>query len=117
MITSNQKVINEMKKLIRENVSMNDFQRYLQDFYREKDFNLYQYGNLDIYDYDLYKRLKDFGVTIKAVKEYEKVLDYGCTYKHRENIRNTYMKLVNRAARQLRSDIRWGLITEKDFMQ
>lgn len=117
MITSNQKVINKMKELIRENVSMNDFQRYLHDFYREKDFNLYQYGNLDVYDYDLYKRLKDFGVTTKVVKEYEKVLDFGCTYKHRENIRNTYIKLVNRAARQLNWDIRCKRITEKDFIQ
>lgn len=117
MITSNQKVISKMKNLIRASVSMGDFLRYLHDFYREKDFNLYQYGNLDMYDYDLYERLKDFGVTTKAVKEYEKVLDYGCTYEHRENIRNTYMKLVNRAARQLRADIRWGLVNEKDFIQ
>lgn len=117
MIISNQKVIDRMKELIRKNVSMNDFERYVHKFPERKDFNLYSYGNLDIYDYDLYKRLKDFGVTIKAVKEYEKVLDFGCTYKHRENIRNAYIRLVSYAARQLNWDIRRKRITEKDFIQ
>ena len=117
MIISNQKVIDKMKELIRENVSMNDFKRYVHEFPREKDFSLYSYGNLDIYDYDLYKRLKDFGVTTKAVKEYEKVLDFGCTYKHRENIRDAYVRLVSYAARQLIWEIRRNKITEKDFIQ
>lgn len=55
---------------------------------------MYEYGNFDIYDYDLYCTLVKCGVTTKPVKEFEKVLDWGCTYKHRENIRNEYVKLV-----------------------
>ena len=55
---------------------------------------MYEYGNFDICDYDLYCTLVKCGVTTKPVKEFEKVLDWGCTYKHRENIRNEYIKLV-----------------------
>ena len=55
---------------------------------------MYEYGNFDVWDYDLYCTLVKCGVTTKPVKEFEKVLDWGCTYKHRENIRNEYVKLV-----------------------
>lgn len=54
----------------------------------------YLYGCLDCYDYDLYKTLLDLGVTTKPVKEYSKVLDWGCTYKHREAIRQEYVKAI-----------------------
>ena len=117
MKLNNTRVIKKMKDLIRENLSLNDFQKYLKEFKYEYDFNIFQYGNLDIYDYDLYKRLEDFGVTTKAVLEYSKVLDFGCTYKHRENIRNDYKTLVRRAARSLYTDIRVGRLTENDFIK
>lgn len=54
----------------------------------------YETGVLDIYDYDLYLTLVKCGVNTKPVKEYKKVLDHGCTRKHRENIRNEYRKLI-----------------------
>lgn len=117
MKLNNKIVIEKMKDLIKENLSLNDFLRYLKEFKYEYDFNIFQYGNLDIYDYDLYKRLEDFGVTTKAVVEYSKVLDSGCTYKHRENIRNNYKTLVRRAARSLYTDIRVGILNENDFIK
>lgn len=117
MILNNKIVINKMCKLIRENLSFNDFKKYIKEFYREYDFNIFQYGNLDIYDYDLYKRLDDFGVTTKAVTEYAKVLDFGCTYKHRENIRQAYKTLVRRAAQQLNFQIKLGELNEDDFIK
>ena len=117
MKLNNKIIIEKMKDLIRENLSLNDFQRYLKEFKYEYDFNIFQYGNLDIYDYDLYKRLRDFGATTKADIEYSQVLDFGCTYKHRENIRNDYKTLVRRAARSLYSDIRFGRLTENDFIK
>jgi hypothetical protein len=106
-----------MCELIKENLSMNDFRRYMGSFYNEYDFNIFQYGNLDVYDYDLYKRLDEFGVTTKPVTEYAKVLDFGCTYKHRENIRQAYKTLVRRAARELMTQIRLGKLTEDDFIK
>ena len=112
----NDKVIDKMVELIKENLSLNDFKRYLSNFPREIDYNIYQYGNLDVYDYDLYLRLKDFGVTTKSVKDFEKVLDSGCTYKHRENLRNDYKKLVRYAAIRLWFDIRLKRVFEKDFI-
>lgn len=117
MKLNNKIIIEKMKNLIKENLSLNDFKKYMNEFYREYDFNIFQYGNLDIYDYDLYKRLSDFGATTKAVIEYSKVLDFGCTYKHRENIRNDYKTLVRRAARSLYTDVRVGRLNENDFIK
>lgn len=117
MRLNNKIVIDKMCKLIRKNLSFNDFKKYIKEFYREYDFNIFQYGNLDIYDYDLYKRLDEFGVTTKAVTEYAKVLDFGCTYKHRENIRQAYRTLVRRAAQELMFQIRLGKLNEDDFIK
>lgn len=97
MRTNNQKVIKKMAEYILENMDKSEVERYKKEFPFELDYNIYAYGNLDIYDYNLFKRLKDFSVDVKAVTEYEKVLDSGCTYKHRENIRNTYKTLVRKA--------------------
>lgn len=55
---------------------------------------IYLYGCLDCYDYDMYKTLVNLGVNTKPVKEYSKVLDWGCTYKHREAIRQEYVKAI-----------------------
>lgn len=117
MRLNNKIVIDKMCKLIRENLSFNDFKKYIKEFYREYDFNIFQYGNLDIYDYDLYERLNEFGVTTKAVTEYAKVLDSGCTYKHRENIRQAYESLVRRAAQKLCFQIRYEGLNEDDFIK
>ena len=117
MRLNNKIVVDKMCKLIRDNLSMNDFKKYIKEFYWKYDFNIFQYGNLDIYDYDLYKRLDEFGVTTKAVTEYAKVLDFGCTYKHRENIRQAYKTLVRKAARELMTQIRLGNLTEDDFIK
>ena len=58
---------------------------------------IYEYGCLDCYDYDLYKTLIKLGVNTKPVKEYSKVLDWGCTYKHRKDIRKEYIKAIKYA--------------------
>jgi len=97
MRINNQKVVKQMAEYILENMDMSEVVRYKKNFPFEYDYNIYAYGNLDIYDYDLFKRLKYFGVDTKAVTEYEKILDGGCTHKHRENIRNTYTALVRNA--------------------
>jgi hypothetical protein len=117
MRISNKKVINAMAELIKENLCFNDFKRYYQEFSRELDYNIYQYGNLDVYDYDLFQRLQAFGVTQKSVTEFEKVLDWDCTYKHRENIRNTYKLLVRHATQFLINEIRQNKLNENDFLQ
>ena len=97
MRINNQKVIRQMAEYILENMDISEIIRYKKEFPFINDYNIYTYGCLDIYDYDLFKRLKDFGVDTKAVTEYEKILDGDCTYKHRENIRNTYKALVHNA--------------------
>ena len=98
MRISNKKVIDGMAEFIMHSMSIEDIRRYYKEFkYRHIDYNIYQYGCLDIYDYDLYLRLVDLGVDTKAVKEYSKVLDFGCTMKHREDIRDLYKRLVRKA--------------------
>lgn len=101
MRITNKKVIEQMKKLIKERMCDNDIKRYVREFKYKYDYNIFMYGNLDCYDYDLFKRLKEFGVDTKAVTNYEKVLYGGCTYKHREDIRNTYKTLVRKATQEL----------------
>lgn len=87
-----------MAEYIKSAMCIKDIRRYFKEFRCEEiDFNIFQHGNLDIYDYDLYLRLVNLGVDTKPVKEYSKVLDFGCTMKHREDIRNLYKRLVRLA--------------------
>lgn len=102
MRINNKKVIDGMAKYIKSVMCMEDIRRYFKEFkYKEIDFNIYQYGSLDIYDYDLYLRLVNLGVDTKPVKEYSKVLDFGCTMKHREDIRNLYKRLVRQTVQKI----------------
>lgn len=108
MRINNKKVIDGMAKYIMSTMCMEDIKRYFKEFrYNEIDYNIYQYGNLDIYDYDLYLRLVNLGVDTKPVKEYSKVLDFGCTMKHREDIRNLYKRLVRLAVRKIINEDRF----------
>lgn len=108
MRINNKKVIDGMVKYIMQTMSIKEIKRYYNEFrYNEIDYNIYQYGNLDIYDYDLYLRLVNLGVDTKPVKEYGKVLDFGCTMKHREDIRNLYKYLVRLAVRKIINEDRF----------
>ncbi len=98
MRINNKKVIDGMARYIMNTMSIEDIRKYYKEFkYKYIDYNVYQYGNLDVYDYDLYLRLVDLGVDTKPVREYGKVLDFGCTMEHRQNIRDLYKRLVRKA--------------------
>lgn len=101
MRTSNKKAIRAMAEFILDAMGVSEVKRYKKEFPFEYDYNIYQYGCLDIYDYNLYLRLVNIGIDTKAVIEYTKILDHGCTYKHRENIRNTYKTLVHNAVKYI----------------
>ena len=108
MRINNKKVIDGMARYIMDEMCTEDIKRYFKEFrYNETDYNIYQYGNLDIYDYDLYLRLVNLGVDTKPVKEYSKVLDFGCTMKHRKDIRNLYKRLVRLAVRKIINEDRF----------
>ena len=108
MRISNKKVVDGMAKYIMNSMSIEEIKRNFKEFrYNEIDYYIYQYGNLDVYDYDLYLRLVDLGVDTKPVKEYSKVLDFGCTMKHREDIRNLYKRLVRLAVRKIINEDRF----------
>lgn len=112
MRINNKKVVNGMAKYIKCKMCMEDIKRYYKEFkHNEIDFNIFQYGNLDIYDYDLYLRLVNLGVDTKPVKEYSKVLDFGCTMKHREDIRNLYKHLVRLAVQKIINEDRFHKIS------
>lgn len=105
MNINNKILINKMKNLILNKMCKGEVLRYYNSFKgKEYDYNIYTYGCLDIYDYDLFIRLKDFGLTTKPVRECEKVLNGGCTYKHRKDIRNAYKTLVRYATQSIMKD-------------
>lgn len=95
--TKNFKVRLQFAKYIVERMGIDEVRHYKKVFGNNVAQTIYQYGCLDCYDYDLYKTLVDLGVNTKPVKEYSKVLDWGCTYKHRENIRKEYVKAIRYA--------------------
>ena len=99
--TGNKKVREQFKKYMVETMTLPEIKRYAKSFPYEYDFNIYQQGNLDVYDYDLFLRLQGLGIDTHAVKEFEKVLNTGCTGDHRENLRNTYKQLVRRCTQEL----------------
>lgn len=95
--TKNQKVRLQFAKDIVKRMGINEVRRYKKEFGQNVAQTIYEYGCLDCYDYDLYRILVELGVNTKPVKEYSKVLDWGCTYKHREDIRNEYVKAITYA--------------------
>ena len=72
-----------MIDFILSNVETSDIERYYEQFPYELDYNIYQYGNLDIMYWELKERLREFGVTK--------------TLKTNTDIKNTYMSLVRLA--------------------
>ena len=95
--TKNYKVRLQFARDIVERMGIDEVRRYKKEFGRNAAQAIYEYGCLDCYDYDLYKTLIKLGVNTKPVKEYSKVLDWGCTYKHREDIRKEYIKAIKYA--------------------
>lgn len=82
-----------------------EVKRYVKAFPRELDFNIYQYGNLDIYDYDLYKSLFYMGLRTKAVLNYHNNLDVmPFPYKYREAIRTEYKKAIRYTIQYLKNE-------------
>lgn len=92
--TKNCKVRLQFAKDIVERMGLDEVRHYKKEFGINAAQKIYEYGCLDCYDYDLYKTLVELGVNTKPVKEYSKVLDWGCTYKHREDIRKEYVKAI-----------------------
>ena len=95
--TKNNKVKIQFAKDIVMHMGINEIRRYKKEFGRNAARTIFKYGCLDCYDYDLYKTLVNLGVNTKPVREYSKVLDWGCTYKHREDIRKEYVKAIQYA--------------------
>lgn len=86
-------------------MSINEVKRYVKEFPKELDFNIYQYGNLDVYDYDLYKSLYYMGLRTKAVMNYHNNVDVvPFPYKHREAVRNEYKKAIRYTVRYIKKE-------------
>lgn len=99
-------LVDKMAYYIMRNMDIADIRKYRNNFLRELDYNVYRYGNLDIYDYDLWHTLYTFGLRNKAVTNYHKNLDtIPFPYKYREAIRNTYMHLVRLAIDKILKEV------------
>lgn len=97
MNINNKKIVEQMKDLIKSRLSLNDILRYYHTFRRESDYNIYKYGNLDIYYWDLQERLKSFGVTHRFVLGEELTI---FNYKV-DTIEKMYIFLVRRAVQEI----------------
>lgn len=102
---TNKKLIEKMAYYITQNMDIEEVKRYRKNFPIELDYNIYQYGNLDVYDCDLYTTLYNMGLRTKAVTDYHNNLDtMPFPYKYREAIRNTYKYLVRLAVDKIITD-------------
>lgn len=119
MRATNKKAVEAMANLIKANLCYSDFKRYQKEFPKEIDFNIYQYGNLDVYNYDLFVFFKLLGVDEKFVKDYEKELATidGVSDKTIDATIHAYKMLVRRGVAHLNKKLSVGIITEKDFRQ
>lgn len=89
-------------------MGLDEVKRYIKAFPYELDYNIYQYGNLDIYDYDLYQKLYRLGLRSKAVMDYHNNLDtMPFPFKYREQIRTEYKKVIRYTVQNMK---RKGLI-------
>ena len=87
MNINNKKVIDKMIGFILSNVDTSDIERYYKQFPYEYDYNIYQYGNLDVMYWELKERLRKFGVTKK--------------FKNNEDVELTYMYLIRMAVNKI----------------
>ena len=119
MRATNKKAVEAMSNYIMASLCYSDFKRYTKEFPNEIDFNIYQYGNLDVYNYDLFMFFKLLGVDEKFVKNYEKELntDDGVSDKTINATIYAYKLLVRRGVAHLNKKLSVGMITEKDFKQ
>lgn len=86
-------------------MEINEIKRYYNEFRHKMDFNIYQYGCLDISDYDLYETLYNLGLRTKAVMNYHDNLDaVSFPYKYRKNIRDTYKYLIRLTVLYMRNE-------------
>lgn len=101
----NKNFLEKFAYMMLSNMSIEEIKRYIKEFPRELDFNIYQYGNLDCYDYDLYKCLYYMGLRTKAVMNYHNNLDVmPFPYKHKEAIRNEYKKAIRYTVKYIKKE-------------
>lgn len=102
---TNKKLVEKFAHYILEQMSASEVKRYYNRFRHEMDFNIFQYGNLDIYDYDLYRTLYNLGLRTKPVMNYHNNLDtFPFPYRYREDVRKAYKYLVREAVLLLRDE-------------
>lgn len=97
MNINNRKIVEQMKDFIKSQLSLGDILRYYHTFRREPDYNIYQYGNLDIYYWELQERLKSFGVTHRFILGEEQTI-----FNHKvDTIEKMYKYLVRKAVQEI----------------
>lgn len=98
MNVNNKKVIDKMIDFVLSNVELSEIERYYKQFPFECDYNIYQYGNLDVTYWELKKRLRKFGITKK--------------FKNNDDIEFTYTYLVRMAVKKIISAPKTKLVIE-----
>lgn len=102
---TNKELVKKFAHYILEHMGVSEVKSYYNEFRHKMDFNLYQYGCLDISDYDLYETLYNLGLRTKPVMNYHNNLEtFPFPYKYREDIRQTYKYLVRLAVCDMRDE-------------
>lgn len=97
----NKQVRDKFKKYVLNNIGTSEVKNFKKNFPFDWADSMYVSGSLDVYDYDLYCTLRELGVTTKPVLEFEKVLNTNCTYRHREQLRTEYVKLIYNSLKEV----------------
>lgn len=115
MRINNKKVVEAMVNNILKNLCFSDYKRYIDTFKNEIDYNIYSYGNLDIYYHELYEFLKKAGYTGKAVKDYEKLQELNDS--NFDALERAYKNLIRFACSEINEKLRRAEITRDNFKQ
>ncbi len=103
----NKELIEAFAYMMLNNISSSDIKRYKKTFPGELDYNIYQYGNIDVYYDDIYKTLYDLGLRTKAVTEYPNLEGF----KGNNDIEKTYKILTRLAANYI---VKNSLVSESE---
>lgn len=92
-------IVKKMKTFIKERVEEGDILRYVNNFPKEADYNIYKYGNLDITYWECLSRLYCIGYFSDGINIH--VLDELYPFLDNEVIADKYMWYVRRAVDEI----------------
>ena len=94
-------VVENMKTFIKEQMEESEILRYVNNFPKETDYNIYQYGNLDTMSWKLLSRLYKIGyfpdnISLQTLDELYSFFDNEIIeFKYKKCVRKAVDEIVN----------------------